>query len=74
MMWNGAMSFVGVIMLFVLVTLLVAVVVGAVLIARTVSGGGDGGTSGALRILEERYARGEIDRDEFLQRRGDLLG
>ncbi len=28
--------------------------------------------SDALRIVEERYARGEIDRDEFLQRRADL--
>jgi putative membrane protein len=26
----------------------------------------------ALEILEERYARGEIDRDEFDQRRRDL--
>ncbi|MCZ7662654.1 MAG: SHOCT domain-containing protein [Thermoleophilia bacterium] len=27
----------------------------------------------ALRVLEERYARGEIDREEFLSRKKDLL-
>lgn len=28
----------------------------------------------ALEVLEERYARGEINREEFLQKRNDLLG
>lgn len=31
-------------------------------------------TSRALTILEERYARGEINREEYEQRRRDLAG
>jgi len=30
--------------------------------------------SAAIDALETRYARGEINRDEFLERRRDLLG
>lgn len=30
--------------------------------------------SSALDLLEERYARGEIDRDEYLQKKRDLTG
>jgi putative membrane protein len=36
-------------------------------------GGPGQGKSEALRILEERYARGEIDRDEFQMRKADLI-
>jgi putative membrane protein len=39
---------------------------------RTASGMAAGGS--ALRLLEERYARGEIPREEFLERRTVLRG
>ncbi|MFO1183373.1 MAG: SHOCT domain-containing protein [Bauldia sp.] len=40
---------------------------------------GEGGWQGprrssGLAILEERYAKGEINRDEYLEKRRDLLG
>lgn len=77
MWWDGPAGgvFGGVFAVF-LVAFTVALIVGIVLLVRALSGGGPsgGGTSHALRILEERYARGEIDRDEFIQRRDDLRG
>jgi uncharacterized membrane protein len=30
--------------------------------------------STGLELLARRYARGEIDRDEYLEKRGDILG
>lgn len=49
-------------------------VVGVVAIMRGFSGGRTGESSGALKVLDERYARGEIDRDEYLRRRKDIVG
>ena len=43
-----------------------AVVLGAVAVQR---GGGARGRRGALDVLDERYASGEIDDDEYRQRR-----
>ncbi len=54
--------------------LLIAVIV---LLVRWL-GGGSGGRSASTRttrdILDERYARGEIDREEYLQRQKDIAG
>jgi putative membrane protein len=41
-------------------------------------GGGSGNGGGRVRtardILDERYARGEIDREEYQRRRDDIAG
>ena len=66
--------------MIVMILFWVAVVVGIVYLVRALArrpGTGEGqqgpsGVSEPLRILEERYARGEIDREEFLQRKADL--
>jgi putative membrane protein len=51
-------------------TLVVVLIVGLV---RGRPAGGPRG-AGPLHILEERYARGEISRDEFMERRAVLTG
>ena len=59
--------------------ILIAIVVGVVWLVRSLAAGGAGGQAAARRtagldVLEERYARGEINRDEYLQKKKDLLG
>ena len=76
----------GWIMMIVVVAL---IVVGVIFLVRGLSGRNDHSQAGqaqgppssggpapksALHVLEERYARGEIDREEFVQRKQDLLG
>lgn len=48
----------------------ILVIAGIVVLLRSHSG--SGGSRGALQVLEERYARGEIPREEFLERRSVL--
>ena len=76
MMWNGGMGwFMGPIMMLLFLAAAVAIVV---LIVRSLGGHGPSQDaqstreSSALRILEERFARGEIDEEEFRNRKNAL--
>ena len=59
---------------------LVWIVIGAVAVVllyrllQPAAGRPGGGGASALDLLQERYVRGEIERDEYLQKRKDLLG
>jgi putative membrane protein len=85
--WDGGGG--GILMILLMALFVAAIVVGIVLLVRgsTASRGPAESSqtaaptapspppkSGALQLLEERYARGEIQREEFMQRRQDLLG
>jgi putative membrane protein len=47
----------------------ILVIAGIVVLLRSNTGRG---SDSALRVLEERYARGEVSREEFLERRSVL--
>jgi len=70
-MMGGMMWFWAVLWLLIAVLL----VVGIVVLVRTLTDRGGNGsrtTKSAVQILEERFARGEIDREEFEERRRAL--
>lgn len=74
-MFNGGgwgMGFGGPFMLLFWVLVIVGVVVLVKWIAGQSSSGRDARGKTALEILQERYARGEIDREEYEQKKRDL--
>lgn len=67
--WGWGMALVGLL----LMTAVIALVVWLVVISTRRPDHSTGPSmSNAIKVLEERYARGEIDRDDYLQRRSDL--
>lgn len=54
---------------------LAVLIIGGIVLFRTLTNrsGGNSGSEGAMSVLEERFARGEIDDDEFRERREQLL-
>jgi putative membrane protein len=67
--WAGGLAtawgLMGAVVWILLIGLIVALVLG-------LRGAGRASKGPAVRLLEERYARGEITRDEFLERRAVL--
>lgn len=64
--WGGMMVINGAVWLLILVGVFV------VILRLSRSGGGPSRSSG-LDVLEDRYARGDIQRDEYLQKKQDIL-
>jgi putative membrane protein len=59
----------GIIFWFLILALIVA---GVLWFVRSMPQGRGGGRSPGLDALEERYAKGEISREEYLQKKRDL--
>jgi putative membrane protein len=69
-MMSGLMGSWMVLWVLLALALIVLAVVATVWLVKHLSSSGSGPDD--RRILERRYASGEIDREEFLQRRDDL--
>jgi putative membrane protein len=73
--WGGWMLFQGIFFLLLLVLVITGIVIFVRIIAKPGTHGGEtAGKSSALDVLEQRYASGEIERDEYLQKKSDLSG
>ena len=64
-MWLGPLAMIAAVALLVAAT---------VALVRWIGNGGSGSVHTARDILDERYARGKIDREEYLRHRDDIAG
>jgi putative membrane protein len=69
---TGGFGFGGIFMILWWVLVIVGIVALVKWMAFSSAGGRSGGSGKALDILKERYARGEIDEQEFQKRKSDL--
>ena len=56
------------------IAVIVAIVFLVIWLVRTMAPAHHPRRSSGLEVLEERYARGEINRDEYLQKKKDISG
>ena len=66
--WGWGMGFGWIFMFF----FWALVILGILALVKWLSGNGGARSKTALEILQERYARGEIDQQEYQQKRRDL--
>ncbi|MDN3519052.1 hypothetical protein QWY84_15650 [Aquisalimonas lutea] len=60
-------------MVIIMITVLALILAGTYLLLSALLGRQQGDGEEPLQALAERYARGDIERDEFLKRQQDLL-
>ncbi|HSC93681.1 MAG TPA: SHOCT domain-containing protein [Burkholderiales bacterium] len=70
--WGWSMGFGMISMVLFWVLIILGIVILVKWIAGSTAGGGQTPVKTALDILKERYARGEIGREEFEQKKRDL--
>jgi putative membrane protein len=72
--WEGGGMWFGPVGMILWLAVLVAIIVALVRWLGGTAGGAERSVRSARDILDERYARGEIDRDEYVKRKQDIVG
>ena len=72
--WGGGGMWFGPLWMILWLAALVAIIVALVRWLGGTGSGAERSARSACDILDERYARGEIDRDEYVKRKQDIAG